>query len=701
MLSTTKLRESLIVLVLFLVSAGKLGHAQPHWVASWAASQQLAEPRNSLPAEDLRDATLRQIVHLSLGGQQLRIYVSNRFGSAPLRVTSLHIAKPISPASAGIVSGTDEAVSFSSSPDVTVPVGAEIVSDPVSFPAAALSDLAITLHLDQGPTEQTGHPGSRATSYLLRGDLVGAADLPNAKKVEHWYFVSGVDVAAPAPAASLVALGDSITDGHGATTDGNNRWPDVLAKRLQAANGTQLVAVLNHGIGGNRLLLDGLGPNAVARFDHDVLTQAGVRYLVVLEGVNDLGMSTRNGEISQEEHDSLVRSILAAYEQFTVRAHTHGIQVFGATILPFTGSQYYHPGPATEADRLAINAWIRAPGHFDAVVDFDKIMRDPEHPEKMLPAFDSGDHLHPSPAGYAAMAEAIPLSLFKTVATATGSLRIALTFDDLPAHGPLPPGETRIEVVSKILAALRNAKVPAAYGFINGKRVEERPSDAAVFAAWRKAGYPLGNHTWSHMNLNEHQVEAFAADVRRNEQLLSKWMRREDWHWFRFPFLKEGDTREKTIRARTFLAQRGYKIASVTMSFGDYQWNEPYARCRAKGDEKAIAELENSYLAAADAGIDYYQGLSQTLYGRDIPYVLLMHVGAFDAEMLPRLLKLYESRAVKFVTLAEAERDEFYRRDINLHLPPGSGSLEGAMAERHLPLPPHLMPAPPPDRLCR
>src|SRR5262245_31809631 len=263
MLSTTKLRESLIVLVLFLVSAGKLGHAQPHWVGSWAASQQLAEPRNSLPAEDLRDATLRQVVHLSLGGRQLRIYVSNRFGSTPLRVTSLHIAKPISPASAGIVPGTDEAISFSSSPDVTVPVGAEIVSDPVAFPAAALTDLAITLHLDQGPTEQTGHPGSRATSYLVHGDLVGAADLPNAKKVEHWYFVSGVDVVAPAPAVSLVALGDSITDGHGATTDGNNRWPDVLAKRLQAAKGTQFLAVLNHGIGGNRLLLDGLAPNAL------------------------------------------------------------------------------------------------------------------------------------------------------------------------------------------------------------------------------------------------------------------------------------------------------------------------------------------------------------------------------------------------------------------------------------------------------
>jgi peptidoglycan/xylan/chitin deacetylase (PgdA/CDA1 family) len=440
----------------------------------------------------------------------------------------------------------------------------------------------------------------------------------------------------------------------------------------------------------------------LARFDHDVLAQAGVRYLIVLEGVNDLGMATRNGDVSPGEHAGLVRRILAAYEQFTVGAHTHGIQVFGATILPFTGSQYYHPGPATEADRQAINAWIRASGHFDAVIDFDKIMRDPEHPQQLLPAFDSGDHLHPSPAGYAAMAEAVPLSLFSANSPpAAGSLRIALTFDDLPAHGPLPPGETRIEVASKILAALRDAKVPAAYGFINGKRVEEQPADAAVLKAWRRYGYPLGNHSWSHLNLNQQVADAFAADISLNEPMLSKWMNREDWRWFRYPFLKEGDTPEKTARIRTFLAQRGYKIAGVTMSFGDYQWNEPYARCRAKGDEKAIAALENSYLAAADESIDYYRGLSQTLYGRDIPYVLLMHVGAFDAEMLPRLLKLYESRGFQFVTLADAERDEFYRQDIDLHLPAGSGTLEGVMAERHLPLPPHVRAAPQLDVVCR
>lgn len=289
-------------------------------------------------------------------------------------------------------------------------------------------------------------------------------------------------------------------------------------------------------------------------------------------------------------------------------------------------------------------------------------------------------------------------------------LRIAITFDDLPAHGPLPPGETRLEVASNIIAALHHANVPPTYGFVNGVRVEEQPADAAVLQAWRAAGYPLGNHAWSHMNLNQHTLEEFEADVTRNEPLLSQWMKNEKdgefknndaWHWFRFPFLAEGDTPEKNAGIRAFLAQRGYKSAAVTMSFADYLWNDPYARCKAKGDEKAITLLENSYLTAADDSIDYSRGLSHTLYGRDIPYVLLMHIGAFDAEMLPRLLDLYRSRGVRFVTLEEAEGDEFYRRDTDLTQPPGASTLEGVMAEHHLPFPAHTMPTPQLDTVCR
>ncbi|MBV9436412.1 MAG: SGNH/GDSL hydrolase family protein, partial [Acidobacteria bacterium] len=213
-------------------------------------------------------------------------------------------------------------------------------------------------------------------------------------------------------ARSVVTLGDSITDGHGATTNGNDRWPDVLAERLRSNARTRDVGVLNHGIGGNRLLLDGLGPNALARFSSDVIAQTGVRYLIVLEGINDIGTLARDHEVPQAEHDALVRHMIAAYEQMMVRARAHGIKTIGATILPFAGSGYYHPDETSEHDRQAVNQSIRARGHFDMVVDLDKVTRDPQHPDRLLPAYDSGDHLHPSPAGYRAMGNAFPITLF-------------------------------------------------------------------------------------------------------------------------------------------------------------------------------------------------------------------------------------------------------------------------------------------------
>jgi lysophospholipase L1-like esterase len=386
--------------------------AQVHWVGSWAASQQLVEPGNALSADDLRDATLRQIIHLSAGGSEIRLRLSNRFGNTPLHLTAVHIARSLSSNSNRTVPGTDEPLTFSGFRDVTIPPHADYISDPVSFTVNALSDLAITLHVDEAPDEQTGHPGSRATSYFEHGDLVSALELAGAKTCEHWYFIAGIDVAAPAQASAVVILGDSITDGHGATTNGNDRWTDILAQRLQSQASTRNLAVLNQGIGGNHLLTDGLGPNALARFDHDVIAQAGVRYLIILEGINEIGMLARNGDVPRAEHDAFVQRIIGAFQQMVTRAHTHNIKVLGATIMPFVGSSYYHPGPASEADRQAINEWIRTPGHFDALIDFDRITRDPAHPERLLPAFDSGDHLHPSPAGYAAMAQALPLPLF-------------------------------------------------------------------------------------------------------------------------------------------------------------------------------------------------------------------------------------------------------------------------------------------------
>jgi lysophospholipase L1-like esterase len=390
---------------------------EQHWVGSWASSQQTPETSNSLPPEDLRDATLRQIVHLSIGGTELRVHISNAFGTSPLRVGAVHIARALS-ASPGsmpgsIEAGSDTALSFAGNPDVIIPAGADYISDPVACPIAPLSDLAITMYLAAPPEGETSHPGSRATSYLLHGDAVAALELPGAKRFDHWFFISGVDVEAGPKAAAIVTLGDSITDGHGATTNGNDRWPDVLAHRLQADPATRSIAVLNQGIGGNRLLLDGLGPNALARFDRDVLAPAEVRYAIVLEGVNDLGTATYAGEISQAEHDALVGRMIAAYGQMIERAHTHGIRIGGATLTPFNGSGYYQPFQRNEADRQRINAWIRAPGDFDFVVDLDKVVRDPAQPDRLLPAYDSGDRLHPSPAGYKAMGDAIPLSIFK------------------------------------------------------------------------------------------------------------------------------------------------------------------------------------------------------------------------------------------------------------------------------------------------
>ena len=273
------------------------------------------------------------------------------------------------------------------------------------------------------------------------------------------------------------------------------------------------------------------------------------------------------------------------------------------------------------------------------------------------------------------------------IATTAGAQEIAVTFDDLPAHSVLPAGETRLEVANQVIRALRRAHVPPTYGFVNGVLVQQQPDTIGVLGAWRAAGNPLGNHTWSHMNLNQNALGAFENDITHNEQLLQLQMDGGNWHWFRFPYLAEGDTPEKQMGVRASLAQHGYKIAGVTMSFGDYEWNEPYARCSEKKDDKAIAWLQSSYLRAADDNIRFERGLSKQLYGHDIPYVLLMHIGAFDARMLPRLLDLYQRRGFSFIPLDQAEQDPFYKYDVNPSLLPGPDTLEAEAADKHLPMP--------------
>jgi lysophospholipase L1-like esterase len=382
------------------------------WVGSWSSSQQIPEAANSLPAEAVRDATLRQIVHLSVGGTALRVRLSNAFGTAPLTILAVHVARPVSRETGSIDAASDQELTFAGSRSVSIPAGSDYWSDPVAYDTPALSDLAITLYLEAAPPGETSHPGSHETSFLVHGDHVADVTLSGATTLAHWFFLSGVDVRERGAGAAIVTLGDSITDGHAVPDNSNARWPDDLARRLQASQATRGLGVLNVGTGGNRLLLDGLGPNALARFDRDVLAQTGVRYLIVLEGINDLGSATRMAPISAAEHTLLVHQLLGAYQQIVLRAHAHGITVIGGTITPDGGSDYYHPSPASEADRQAVNAWIRQPGHFDAVVDFDRVVRDPSHPDRLLPAYDSGDHLHPSPGGYRAMAAAIPLDFF-------------------------------------------------------------------------------------------------------------------------------------------------------------------------------------------------------------------------------------------------------------------------------------------------
>ncbi len=394
--------------------AEKSKKIEPRWVATWATSQVGPEPSQpQLTDEQLTDMTVRQIVHLSMGGSTLRVQISNAFGTKPLKFDSVHVAKAKSPTSSAIDVGTDHAVTFAGPDSVVVPTGSVYVSDPITMPMEPLSDLAISFHYADPPSVQTSHPGSRATSYLLHGEHSTDAELVGAEKTVRWLGLAEVDVTADDDARTVIALGDSITDGHAATTDGNDRWTDELAKRVVADKKLKKVAVVNEGIGGNHLLTNGLGQSVLQRFDRDVLAVSGVKYVIVLEGINDLGGLGRRPNSTQEEHDELVKRMIGALQQIIVRAHAHGILVYGCTIMPDGGGKYYAPSAMDNTARQAVNAWILAPGHFDGVLDMDKITQDPANPLQLNPAYDSGDHLHPGPAGYKAMGDAIPLEWFK------------------------------------------------------------------------------------------------------------------------------------------------------------------------------------------------------------------------------------------------------------------------------------------------
>jgi lysophospholipase L1-like esterase len=391
------------------------------WVGTWGTAP--AGP--PLPAQLLtfNNQTLRLIVHTSTGGNRVRIRVSNEFGSAPLRIGAARIA--LRATGAEIAPGTDRALTFSGRSSITIPAGAPALSDPVELNVPALSDLAISLYLPGEVQATTVHGSAFQTNYVsLPGEFTGAPTLPVERTITSWPFLTEADV--DNAGAAIVTLGDSITDGTRSTVDTNNRWPDWLARRLQTVRDPVLgintrLGVVNRGISGNRLLGEGANPlagrDAQERFDRDVLATAGVRFMTVLIGINDIGNSTPENPVTAED-------LIAGYRQLIARAHAKGIAVYGGTLTPFEGASYY--SPEKELVRQAVNNWIRSSDEFDAVIDFDLVTRDPARPSRFLPAYDSGDHLHPNDLGYQAMGNAVPLTLFRSLGATAAPAAAAL-----------------------------------------------------------------------------------------------------------------------------------------------------------------------------------------------------------------------------------------------------------------------------------
>lgn len=369
------------------------------WLATWEGPPQLTEDRNMPPAPGLSNKALRQVIHITVGGSHWRYKFSNEFGNAPLAIASVSVAASVGHDTLDVSSVA--AVRFSGSASTVIPAGSTAMSDEVALNVRPLSNIAITTVFGAVPSGLTGHPGSRTTSYVADASRRDAAHLTGAQAIEHWYALSNAEVRAPS-AAAVVILGNSIADGRGSGTDRNNRWPDNFARRLAAESPN--VAVLNAGIGGNAVLRAGLGPTAMERLERDVLAQRGVKWVIVSEGVNDVGAARADSSAI------VARGLISAYGEIIRQAHTRGMRVLGATMLPFARSQY--GSAAHEAARRAINDWVRTSGAFDGVIDFDAAMRDSADATRLRADGDSGDHLHPNERGYEIMANAIPLSFF-------------------------------------------------------------------------------------------------------------------------------------------------------------------------------------------------------------------------------------------------------------------------------------------------
>ena len=383
-----------------------------HWVGSWACAP-VPEPPKIKQAEQAaaagpreNDTTVRDVVHLSLGGKVIRLRFSNEPGTTPLKLGPVRVG--FSAGAGAVVPGSDRAVTFAGAASTSIPAGKFAYSDPVTMDVPAFADLAVSAFVPRQPEATvTVHATALSSNYFAAGDQTAAPKLTGATQLRSWIYLDGVDVQAPPAAAAIVAYGDSITDGMRSTVDANRRWPDDLARRLAADPATAELAVLNLGISGNRVLYPQAGPPLVARLDRDVFAQAGVKYLILFAGINDINHSSNRPDASQKE---AAPDIIAGMKSIVARAHAHGIKVFGATITPEGGSQFASANG--EKMRTEINAWIRTGGGFDGVFDFDKVVRDPADPTKNAPPYNSPDHTHLPDAGYQALADSIDLSVF-------------------------------------------------------------------------------------------------------------------------------------------------------------------------------------------------------------------------------------------------------------------------------------------------
>ena len=374
------------------------------WVGSWSTAPQLVEPHNMPPAPGLTDNTIRQIVRVSVGGEEVRLRFSNVFSKSPVEMKLAAIAQVSEGGSIDVSS--QKLLKFNKNESVKMTPGGEVFSDPFKFNLKPGSLVAITIHFGKTSPDVTGHPGSRTTSFILPGNNIASADFSGSVKTDHWYVIQSMDVKASKSSKAVAVLGNSITDGRGSGTNKQNRWPDILSARLLANEATKNIGVLNLGIGGNCVVRGGLGPTALERFDRDILSQSNVRWLIILEGINDIGSIK-----TDEQADKIAKELIRAYDEMITKAHAKGILVYGATILPFAKS--FYDTPQRQKARDAVNEWIRNSRRFDEVIDFDKIMRNPYDVITILPDMHDGDFLHPNEAGYRRMGENVDLELFK------------------------------------------------------------------------------------------------------------------------------------------------------------------------------------------------------------------------------------------------------------------------------------------------